>query len=75
MLRQYIRNCKSTKTKGTHAEADAENLLNYLITSRLNDGLWKGTAEGYLLHWEKQVILYNNKSAVKIAEIHQHEYL
>ena len=62
-------------TKGAHAEADSEALLNYLITSRLNDGKWKGTAEDYLLHWEKQVVLYNDKSRYKIAEMHQRQYL
>ena len=58
-------------TKGAHAEADSEALLNYLITSCLNDGAWKGTAEDHLLHWEKQVALCNDKSQCKIAEMHQ----
>ena len=62
-------------TKGAHAEADSEALLNYLITSRLNDGLWKGSAADYSLHWEKQVTLHNDKSQHKIVESHQRQHL
>ena len=59
----------------TKAEAESENILNYLITSKIDDGKWKGNADSYILHWEKQVELYNDKSSVKLNEKHQRAYL
>ena len=44
-----------------------ETLLNYIVTSRIDDGTWTGTAQGYLLHWNKQVNDYNEKQ--KTGEI------
>ena len=38
-------------TKSTAASLDADNLLAYLTTSRIDDGLWKGNTETYILNW------------------------
>ena len=59
----------------TKAESEAEGILNYLITSRVDDGKWKGITHSYILHWEKQVALYNDKSSEKLVETHQRTYL
>ena len=59
----------------TKAESEAEGILNYLITSRVDNGEWKGTTHSYILHWEKQVALYNDKSSEKLVETHQRTYL
>ena len=59
----------------TKAEAEAESLLRYLITSQVDDGKWRGDTHSYILHWEKQVEDYNHKSAEKIGETQQKMYL
>lgn len=66
---------KTYHLESTQAEAEAENLLNYLPSSHINDGNWKGNAHSCLLHWEKQVLLYNEKSSITLSETHQHQYL
>ena len=38
-------------------EKEAEDLLEYLITPKINDGKRKGPAHGYDLHWQKEVSL------------------
>ena len=53
--------------QSTQAENVCEILLNYIVTSRIDDGTWTGTAQGYLLHWNKQVNDYNEKQ--KTGEI------
>lgn len=47
--------------KSTQADNVCEMLLNYIVTSRIDDGTWTGTTQGYLLHWNKQVNDYNEK--------------
>ena len=41
--------------KSTRADLDADDLMNYVITSRVNDGTWKGSLETYIIHWQEQV--------------------
>ena len=53
--------------QSTQAENVCEILLIYIVTSRIDDGTWTGTAQGYLLHWNKQVNDYNEKQ--KTGEI------
>lgn len=38
-----------------------EMLLNYIVTSRIDDETWTGSAHAYFLHWNKQVNDYNEK--------------
>ena len=57
------------------ADAEAEDILHYLITARVDDGKWKGDTHSFILHWEKQVELYNDKSTHKLHESHQRTYL
>ena len=45
----------------TQADNVCEMLLNYIVTSRIDDGTWTGGAHAYLLHWNKQVNEYNEK--------------
>ena len=59
----------------TKVESEAEGVLNYLITSRVDDSKWKGTTHSYILHWEKKVALYNDESSEKLVETHQQTYL
>ena len=83
-VRKHARNSSAQKIyielkehhlTSTKAESEAEGILNYLITSRVDDGKWKGTTHSYILHWEKQVALYNDKSSEKLVETHQRTYL
>ena len=52
----------------TKAELDADTLLDYVITSRFNDGKWKGTSHAYILHWIEQIRLYHENSAQRFGE-------
>ena len=36
--------------KSTQADNVCEMLLNYIVTSRIDDGTWTGTTQVYLLH-------------------------
>jgi len=47
--------------ESTQADNVCEMLLNYIVTSRIDDGTWTGSAHGYFLHWNKQVNDYNEK--------------
>ena len=47
--------------ESTQADNVCEMLLNYIVTSRIDDGTWTGSAHAYLLHWNKQVNDYNEK--------------
>ena len=42
----------------TRATMEASNLLSYITSSKFGDGTWKGTAHGYILHWQDQVRQY-----------------
>jgi len=46
--------------ESTAAMLDEEDLLQHIITSRINDGKWRGTNHGYILHWLEQVRLYHS---------------
>ena len=39
--------------ESTQADNVCEMLLNYIVTSRIDDGTWTGGAHAYLLHWNK----------------------
>ena len=47
--------------ESTQADNVCEMLLNYIVTSRIDDGTWTSSAHAYLLHWNKQVSDYNEK--------------
>ena len=70
MLKIYIE-LKEYHLTSTKVEFGDKGILNYLITSSVDDGKQKGTTHSYILYWEKQVALYNNKSSEKLAETHQ----
>ena len=42
----------------TWAAIEASNLLTYITSTRFGDGTWKGTAHGYILHWQDQIRQY-----------------
>ena len=46
---------KAKMMSSTTAEISLDDLLEYILTSHFNDGKWKGTAHGYILHWLEQV--------------------
>ena len=53
---------KAKMTSSTTAEISSDDLLEYILTSRFNDGKWRGTAHRYILHWLEQVQLYHENS-------------
>ena len=56
------------QTKSTKAELTSEELMDYLISSKINDGKWRGTTESYILHWHKQLRQYNKVSPAKFVD-------
>ena len=53
------------------ADTEAEDILHYLITSKVNVGKQKGDTDSFISHQEKQVELYNEKSVYELHEAHQ----
>jgi hypothetical protein len=45
--------------ESTRSSLDASKLLTHITSSRINDGNWRGTTHGYLLHWQDQVRKYH----------------
>src|SRR5512133_2585398 len=45
--------------KSTKASMDASSMLEYLTTTRLGDGKWKGSTHAFILHWQDQVRKYH----------------
>ena len=62
-------------TSSTQAEADAESILHYLISSCINDGSWKGTTHAYILHWLHQADQYDEKADDSLPATHKLAYL
>ena len=48
-------------TKSTKAAMSAAALLSYITSERLGTGQWKGTAEGFITHWQEQVRQYERQ--------------
>ena len=46
-------------SKSTAADIAKDKLVEYLTTTKLNSS-WKGTTEGFLLHWQEQFRLLND---------------
>ena len=44
--------------KSTSAKILAKNIMMYIMTMRLGDGKWKGSTLGFILHYLKQIRLY-----------------
>ncbi len=42
----------------TKAQISSADILSYITSIRLGTGLWKGTTEAFILHWQNQVRLY-----------------
>ena len=42
----------------TTAEIKAHELMEYIFSARLDNGLWKGTTLDFVLHWTEQVRQY-----------------
>ena len=47
-------------TKSVKASLDSSNLLSYITSTKIDSSAWKGTAEGFILHWQEQVRLYES---------------
>jgi hypothetical protein len=44
----------------TMAARVASDLLTYIPSSKLGDGTWKGTAQGFILNWQDKVRQYES---------------
>ena len=47
--------------KSTKAMIDSSAILTYITSARLGNGEWKGSTEGFILHWQDQVRLYERQ--------------
>ena len=47
--------------KSTKAMIDSSSILSYITSVRLGNGMWKGTTEAFVVHWENQVRLYERQ--------------
>ena len=52
--------------RSTKASVDASDLLAYITTSRLGTGLWEGSKETFIIHWQNQIRKY--EQLVKFKE-------
>ena len=39
--------------------------MEYITTTKIIDGKWRGTTEGYIIHWQEQVRKYNELVDIK----------
>ena len=51
--------------RSTKVSVDASELLAYITTSRLGTGLWKGSTESFIIHWQSQIWKYEGLVDVK----------
>ncbi len=49
--------------KSTKAKMDSSTILSYITSARLGTGEWRGSAEGFIMHWLNQVCLYERQSS------------
>jgi hypothetical protein len=49
---------KDHHLKSTKAMIESSSILSYITSSRLGDGVWHGTTEGFITNWQNQVRLY-----------------
>jgi hypothetical protein len=49
---------KNYHLKSTKAKIESSIILSYITSAKLGDGSWNGTTEGFLIHWQNQVCLY-----------------
>ena len=42
----------------TRSSVEAADLLTYITTARLGTGIWKGSTEAFIIHWQDQVRKY-----------------
>ena len=47
--------------KSTAAQISSGTLLKYLTSAKIDDGQWKGTATGFIIHWKETVRKYHSK--------------
>ena len=52
---------KAHHLKSTKAMIDSSTILSYITSARLGNGEWKGSTEGFILHWQDQVRLYERQ--------------
>jgi hypothetical protein len=52
---------KAHHLKSTKAMIESSTILSYVTSARLGNGEWKGTTEGFVLHWQNQVRLYERQ--------------
>ena len=44
--------------QSTAAKISSSTLLTYITSAKINDGQWRGTTTGFIIHWKEQVRKY-----------------
>jgi DNA-binding MarR family transcriptional regulator len=47
--------------RSTKAKIESAKTLSYITSTRIGNGEWQGTAEGFILHWADKVRLYERQ--------------
>ena len=58
---QVYKKLSELHLKSTKARMDSSTILSYITSARLGSGEWRGTCEGFIIHWENQVRLYERQ--------------
>ena len=67
--RQVYIELKTYSLESTKASLKSARLLEYIVGTSIDDGTWKGTAEGFILHWLEQIRKYEN-ATFRVEHLH-----
>jgi hypothetical protein len=56
---EVYKKLKTHATTSTKALMDALTLLEYITSAKLGTGSWRGSTDGFVLHWNEQVHIYH----------------
>ena len=45
--------------QSTAAKISSSTLLTYITSAKINDGQWRGTTTGFIIHWKEQIRKYH----------------
>ena len=68
--RQVYIDLKAYSLESTKASLESAKLLEYIVGTSIDDGTWKGTAEGFILHWLEQIRKYENAMHDNVKRLH-----
>jgi hypothetical protein len=55
---QVYQKLRAHHTSSTKAKMNSSDLLTYITSAKLGSGVWSGSTEAFITHWQNQVRLY-----------------